>query len=54
MGRTDEAAQLQAEIVAKERERLKKASGANAKDEADWKEGTLVSQLEKLGKLLTP
>jgi hypothetical protein len=54
LGRTDEAAQLQAEIVAKERERLKKASGANAKDEADWKEGTLVSQLEKLGKLLTP
>ena len=56
LGRQDEAIKLKSEIVARERERLRKASGnsATANDETDWKEGNLVSQLEKLDKLLLP
>jgi hypothetical protein len=55
LGRQDEAMQLKSEVVAKERERLKKASGnsATAKNEAGWKESSLTGQLEKLGKLLS-
>jgi hypothetical protein len=55
LGRQDEAIKLKSEVVAKERERLKKASGnsATASDEADWKEDSLTRQLEKLGKLLS-
>ena len=47
---------LKSEVLAKERERLKKASSnsATASDEADWKENSLNGQLEKLKKLLPP
>ena len=56
LGRQDEAMKLKSEVVAKERERLKKASGngATANDEVGWKEDSLNGQLEKLGKLLSP
>jgi hypothetical protein len=56
LGRQDEAMKLKSEVLAKERERLKKASGnsATASDEADWKQDSLNDQLEKLGKLLSP
>jgi hypothetical protein len=54
LGRTDEATQLQAEIVARERERLGRVSGRNANEETNWKEGSLLAQLGKLGRLLTP
>jgi hypothetical protein len=56
LGRQDEAMQLKSEVVAKERERLRKAGGnsATANDEVGWKEDSLTSQLEKLGKLLPP
>jgi hypothetical protein len=55
LARQDEAIKLKSEVLAKERERLKKASGnsATASDEADWKEDSLTRQLEKLGKLLS-
>jgi len=56
LGRQDEAMKLKSEVVAKERERLKKASGnsATASDEVGWKEDALTSQLEKLEELLPP
>jgi hypothetical protein len=56
LGRQDEAMKLKSEVLAKERERLKKASSnsATASDEADWKENSLNGQLEKLKKLLPP
>jgi hypothetical protein len=46
---------LKSEVLAKERERLRKASGDSpaAKNEAGWKEGSLTGQLEKLEKLLS-
>jgi hypothetical protein len=50
LGRKDEAARLQSEIVAKERERLSQAGDAAAA--IGWMEETLVTQLEKLDKLL--
>jgi hypothetical protein len=44
---------LKSEVLAKERERLKKAGGntATVNDGVGWKEDSLTSQLEKLGKL---
>jgi hypothetical protein len=55
LGRKDEAMQLKAEIVARERERIKDAGGDSAivKNDMDWKEGSLFTQLEKLEKLLS-
>ncbi len=55
LGRQDEAIKLKSEVVARERERLRKAGGdrATANDEVGWKEDSLTSQLEKLGKLLS-
>jgi MAP3K TRAFs-binding domain len=47
LGRKAEAEALKADIVAKERERL----GSN---QAQWKEAILVSQLDRLAKLLPP
>ena len=46
---------MKSEVVARERERLRKAGGdsATANDEVGWKEDSLTSQLEKLGKLLS-
>ncbi len=52
LGRKDESASLKAAIVARERERLKNTGGSNR--EGDWKEATLNTQLQKLGKLLPP
>ena len=49
LGRKEEAAQLQLQIVAKERERLRE-SGAS--DQTGWMEASLVTQLEKLARLL--
>jgi hypothetical protein len=56
LGRKDEASRLQADIVARERERVKSAGGDNAaaSQEAGWKESSLNDQLAKLGKLLPP
>jgi len=56
LGRQDEAIKLKSEVVARERERLRKAGGnsATANDEVGWKEDSLTSQLEKLKKLLPP
>jgi hypothetical protein len=55
LGRQDEAMKLKSEVVARERERLKKAGGdgATASDEPSWKEDSLSGQLEKLEKLLS-
>jgi len=55
LGRQDEAIKLKSEVVARERERLRKAGSdsATANDEVGWKEDSLTSQLEKLGKLLS-
>lgn len=50
LGQRDEADRLKAEIVAKERERLKNA-GVDG-DEVRWKEDTLNTQLQELGELL--
>jgi hypothetical protein len=50
LGRRDEADRLKGEIVAKERERLKKAGG----EDGSWMEGSLNAQLQKLGELLPP
>jgi hypothetical protein len=56
LGRQDEAMKLKSEVVAKERERLRKAGGnsATANDEVGWKENSLNGQFEKLKKLLPP
>lgn len=56
LSRKEEAKLLQADIVSKERERLRKAYGAagGASDEGDWKESCLNDQLKELGKLLSP
>ena len=51
LGRKDESDRLKAEILATERERLKRA-GANDKD-GDWKERSLNAQLARLGELLS-
>jgi hypothetical protein len=51
LGRNDESDALKAEILAKERERLKKAGIAG--EEAGWKEDSLNSQLRDLGELLS-
>jgi hypothetical protein len=52
LGRKDEAATFKAEIVEKERQRLKAAGGTG--EAADWKERTLNEQLQKLEALLPP
>lgn len=52
LGRKDEAGRLKDEIVARERERLKKAGAASA--QGDWKERSLTTQLKALGELLPP
>jgi hypothetical protein len=49
LGRKVEAETLKVDIVDKERKRL---GGGN--NQAQWKEASLVSQLDKLGKLLPP
>lgn len=55
LGRSDEARLLQSQIVAQERERLKRAGGDSkaASEEGNWKERTLNDQLMKLGQLLS-
>ena len=47
--------QLKSEVVAKERERLRKAGGDSATEshEPGWKEDSLTSQFDKLAKLLS-
>jgi Tetratricopeptide Repeats-Sensor len=52
LGQRDEADRLKAEIVAKERERLK-GTGVDG-DEVRWKEDALNTQLRDLGELLSP
>jgi hypothetical protein len=56
LSRKEEAKLLQADIVGRERERLRRAYGAakGASDEGDWKESCLNDQLKALGKLLSP
>jgi hypothetical protein len=56
LSRKEEAKLLQADIVGRERERLRRAYGAaeGASDEGDWKESCLNDQLKALGKLLFP
>jgi MAP3K TRAFs-binding domain len=54
LGRRDEASLFQSEIIAKERERRRRAdpAGDAASEELNWKEGTLSQQLETLRRLL--
>jgi len=46
---------LQADIVARERERLRGFYGSDkrARNEVDWKESSLTNQLKELSKLLS-
>jgi hypothetical protein len=56
LSRKEEAKLLQADIVGRERERLRRAYGAGkrATTEGDWKESSLNNQLKALEKLLSP
>jgi MAP3K TRAFs-binding domain len=56
LGRREEASLFQAEVVARERERLRRIAGSDnrAGEEGDWKESSLNAQLKKLGELLLP
>jgi len=56
LNRKEDAKSLQADIVGRERDRLRRAYGAGkrASNEGDWKESSLNNQLNELSKLLSP